>query len=393
MADKRITELNLHTSLELGDVLPIVNSSETKKAALGSVNTFIRNQDTPLTASGIVVSDAILPQIGADITLGSIERPFKELFLQSGSIHIESKQIGELTVDIVNNLGNLDISSGGMRLVEPGNSFIAETGSFQYISGSMTQVGDYLRIGNTISTGSTDLNGPFTASLQEGYIWLGDSNNRSTPTPSSSLLPDGLVSGSEQIDITQTQNYGDVMITGSLNGSAITFTKGDSSTFDIELGNDFVQVSYLSTYSTSSQQLIQSGAAQVVTFDSVWAESGIHVVNGSELTFDEAAAYEFKFIAKVENSDNAVHEVWFWIKYNGENFPNSATRLTLPPRKNSEETSSQLMTISITGVAQNNGDYIELYWTGDSTLISLHADSGNTVVPSSPSIIASLIRV
>ena len=125
MADKRITELNLHTSLELGDVLPIVNSSETKKSALGSVNTFIRSQNTPLTASGIVVSDDILPKIGTDITLGSLERPFKELFLQSGSIHIESQQSGELTVDIINNLGNLDISSGGMRLVEPGNSFIA----------------------------------------------------------------------------------------------------------------------------------------------------------------------------------------------------------------------------------------------------------------------------
>ena len=240
MADKRITELNLHTSLELSDVLPVVNSSETKKVALGGVNTFIRNQDTPLTASGIVVSDDILPQIGADVTLGSIERPFKELFLQSGSIHIESQQSGELTVDIINNLGNLDISSGGMRLVEPGNSFIAETGSFQYISGSMTQVGDYLRIGNTISTGSTDLSGSFTASLQEGYIWLGDSNNRSTPTPLSSLLPKGLVSGSEQIilgDVTNFTSYSssvDSILTNLVNATSSYLTsETDSQTLSI----------------------------------------------------------------------------------------------------------------------------------------------------------------
>ena len=206
-------------------------------------------------------------------------------------------------------------------------------------------------------------------------------------------IRDGLVSGSSQIDITQTQNYGDVMITGSLNGSAITFTKGDSSTFDIELGGEFVQVSYLSCYSTSSQQLITSGAEQVVTFNSIWAENGVHIVSGSQLTFDEAAAYEFKFVAKVENSDNAVHDVWFWVKYNGENFPNSATRMTLQPRKSSGEASSQLMTVSITGVAQNDNDFIELYWTGESTLTSLHASPGNGVVPSSPSIIASIIRV
>lgn len=206
-------------------------------------------------------------------------------------------------------------------------------------------------------------------------------------------IQEGLISGSSQIDITQTQNYGDVMITGSLAGSALRFEKGDSSTFDIELGTDFVQVSYLSCYSTSSQQLITSGAAQVVTFDSVWAENGVHIVSGSQITFDEAAAYEFKFVAKVENSDNAVHDVRFWVKYNGENFPNSATRMTLAPRKNSEQTSAQLMTISITGVAQNDNDYIELYWTGDSNLISLTAAPGNDVYPSSPSIIASIIRV
>ena len=110
MADKRITELNLHTSLELGDVLPIVNSSETKKSALGSVNTFIRSQNTPLTASGI-------------------------------------------------------------------------------------------RVGDTIITGSVDITGSFEADLQENYVWLGDSNNRSTPTPISDLPFTPAVTGSNVDDL------------------------------------------------------------------------------------------------------------------------------------------------------------------------------------------------
>lgn len=206
-------------------------------------------------------------------------------------------------------------------------------------------------------------------------------------------IRDGLVSGSSQIDITQTQNYGDVMITGSLNGSAITFTKGDSSTFDIELGGEFVQVSYLSCYSTGSQSLVSSGSEQVVTLDSVWAENGVSLVDNSKITFAEAAAYEFKFIAQVTNTDNAVHDVYFWIKYNGNNFPNSATRLTLNPRKDSSTPSSQLMTVAITGVAQNDNDYIELFWTADSTTVELTASPANGTIPSTPSIIASIIRV
>jgi len=42
MADKRVTELNLHTNLELSDVIPIVNNSETKKVAYGSIYNDIR---------------------------------------------------------------------------------------------------------------------------------------------------------------------------------------------------------------------------------------------------------------------------------------------------------------------------------------------------------------
>lgn len=43
MADKRITELNLHTSLTLSDVIPIVNSGETKKTTYGSLYYGIRD--------------------------------------------------------------------------------------------------------------------------------------------------------------------------------------------------------------------------------------------------------------------------------------------------------------------------------------------------------------
>ena len=91
--------------------------------------------------------------------------------------------------------------------------------------------------------------------------------------------------------------------------------------------------------------------------------------------------------------DNAVHESYFWVKYNGNNFPHSTTQMTLQPRKSSGEPSAQLMTMTIVGVAQNPGDYIQLYWTGDSTTIQLKETPQFNGVPETPSIIASIIRV
>ena len=43
MSDKRIAELNLHNSLILSDIIPIVNNGETKKTTYGSLYYGIRD--------------------------------------------------------------------------------------------------------------------------------------------------------------------------------------------------------------------------------------------------------------------------------------------------------------------------------------------------------------
>ena len=156
----------------------------------------------------------------------------------------------------------------------------------------------------------------------------------------------------------------------------------------------FVQSAYISLYSSASQPLAVSGAAQPVTFTSVWANNGITLESGSRLVMAEPGVYNFSFVAQVGNSDNAVHDSWFWIKYNGNNFPNSTTQMTLQPRKSSGEPSAQLMTVDIVGVNQVPNGYIELYWTGDqATVTSLTETPATSIIPETPSIIANIVRV
>jgi len=159
------------------------------------------------------------------------------------------------------------------------------------------------------------------------------------------------------------------------------------------LSNTLVPSAYISCYSTSSQQLQTSGSEQPVTFTSVWTNSGVNLVSGSQLVMEQAGTYKFSFVAQISNPDNAVHEAYFWVKYNGTNFPNSTTQMTLPTRKDSGDASAQLMTVNIVGVAQNNNDYIELWWTGDNTLLSLTETPTFGPVPETPSIIANIVRI
>lgn len=150
---------------------------------------------------------------------------------------------------------------------------------------------------------------------------------------------------------------------------------------------------YISVYSTTTQPLLTSGSAQAVTFNNTWASKDISLVDNTKLTMAKAGTYQFNFVAQVANLNNDVSEAYFWVKYNGNNFPNSTTSMTLQPRKNADTPSGQLLTVNIVGVAQNDNDYIELYWTGDSTLLSLKERPATGVYPECPSIIADIIKV
>ena len=291
MADKRITELNLHNSLIFSDVIPIVNSGETKKTTYGTLYYGIRD--------GVVSGSS---QITISDTTGFTE------FSSSLSASIA--------------LGTNEQDLSNYALISGGNEFIGD----QIISGS------------------------FTSSLTEGHFFVGNGDNKTQEFPTSSF-----------VQTTQT---------GSL-----------------------VQSAHISLYSTASQQLVESGSAQPVTFTSVWTQNGVSLVSGSQIVMEKAGTYQFNFVAQVQNTQNASHDSYFWIKYNGNNFPNSSTQMSLQARKNETTPSSQLMTVNIVGVAQNDNDYIELYWTGDSDTIRLNETPSDGVKPETPSVIANIIRV
>ena len=318
-------------------------------ATTGS-NTFIGDQTISgslFVSGGTELGGDIFPQTPQGATLGTIDKPFRELYLQSGSISIESDTPGDPSAVISNINGNLEISVGGMRLVQPGNSFIAETGSFQYISGSLTQLGDYIRIGDTITTGSVNFSGSFEADLQENYVWLGDSNNRSTPTTLDTLAQSG----------------------------------------------SYVQKGYLSCFSTSSISLDSANIEQAIDFTSIWVENSISLVDNNKITFAEPGAYKLEFLATIENDTNNELDSWFWIKLNGTNFPNSSTKVTVRKRKSNGEHTHQLVSISILGVAQTAGDYVQVYWTGENTALGMPYEGAAGDHPATPSVTLNVIRV
>ena len=130
------------------------NAIFTNDVSLGSSSADIITAKAQLTASaGISVGGNIIPSSSGSISLGSIDKPFKEVFLSSGSISIAAPIEGVTPTIISNNSGNLEVSAGGIKLLGTG-SFVAVTGSFSYVSGNVTWNGNNNTLGSvTASSG------------------------------------------------------------------------------------------------------------------------------------------------------------------------------------------------------------------------------------------------
>lgn len=109
------------------------------------------------------------------------------------------------------NLSNLYISASFQSLLHLGNDSV--------ISSSLVGVQD--GFGNSVgialnSAGDLSISGSFTSSLQQGYVWVGNSSGKTTTVPTSSFggggsatwpvsgTPSGIVSGSSQVVLQDT---------------------------------------------------------------------------------------------------------------------------------------------------------------------------------------------
>jgi hypothetical protein len=335
-----ISGLPTASALDGSELLPFVQGGVTTQATAQD----ILDANLPVTSSGITVSGDIVPTTPQGATLGTADKPFAELYLQSGSISIESDTPGDPSAIISNVSGNLEISVGGMLLTEPGNSFIAETGSFQYISGSLTQLGDYIRIGDTITTGSVNFSGSFEASLQEDYVWVGDSNNRSIETPISSLS---------------------TYLTGSL-----------------------VKSAYGSFYDTTTQSG-SANTAYAIKHNTTDLSSDVSIVSDTRITMAEAGVYTIISTQQFKHTSGGTVYITGWIRKNGVDVANSATDLTL---KGNGATELYAINYFVEAAA---GDYFELIWsaTDSSTEIVYQAARTSPTRPAVPSVITTVNRV
>jgi hypothetical protein len=143
-------------------------------------------------------------------------------------------------------------------------------------------------------------------------------------------------------------------------------------------------------FSSSSTQTAAANTATALTYNSNDFVNGVSVVSNSKITVANAGIYNLQFSVQAQNSDNQLHDMSIWLRQNGTDIVGSTGFISIPNKHGSADGHG------IYGwnyyVSMNAGDHIEIWWSTDSTQVTIpfYAASTGPVRPSTQSVVATL---
>ena len=382
------------------------------------------------TVSGVLtISGSIIPAVSKSFSLGSAAFPFRDIFISSGSLVISSDNPGAPSTTISNVSGNILISAGGMQLVGSG-SFNAATGSFQYISGSLTQIGTVTRVGNTIQTGSLTITNGITGSLLGTSSWASNVLSSSFASTASyvvtaqtasyvlnavsssfALSSSRAVSSSFALTASSAPLYvlnsrtGSFATTGSntfIGNQVITGSTNITGSLSLSAGsplniNDgfFVNGNKQFNYGQFSSTQTQTGLANTayaMSFNTIDFATGVALVNNTQITVINTGIYNIQFSTQLhttQNNQNVDFSIWF--ARTGSDIANSNTDFSIE-----KTVGGGFLVAALNFLVQlNSNEYIELKYSKTTAQGQLQAKGaqGLPARPETPSAIVTVTQI
>lgn len=145
---------------------------------------------------------------------------------------------------------------------------------------------------------------------------------------------------------------------------------------------------YGSFYSTVDQTNPVASAVNLMTYNQTvdFFNVSIGAIN-SRVYVAEEAIYNIQFSAQLDKSGGSASAVYIWLRLNGQNVANSATKVTIDG-PNSEIVAAWNFVLPL---AEN--DYFELAWQSSDTNVFLAEEPASGNVPEIPSVILTVTWV
>jgi len=149
---------------------------------------------------------------------------------------------------------------------------------------------------------------------------------------------------------------------------------------------------YGSFYDLTVQALIAANVEQRVRIATTLEHLNVDLID-NKIIFRDAGTYSFTFSIQFTNTENnAVHGARVWLKYQGAVYPDSASYLAIPGARTGVP-GEAVCTVNFVGTATGEDDYVELFWTADSTNVAITTIDATGTVPNAPGVILTVTQV
>ena len=138
------------------------------------------------------------------------------------------------------------------------------------------------------------------------------------------------------------------------------------------------------------QTIASTTTAYAMTLDTTDFSNGVYLSNSSRMNVRNAGIYNLQWSGQFENTDTADHDVYVWLRKNGTDLVASTGLISVPGKHGSISGHTIGGWNFFLELAAN--DYIELYWSADSTTVSLqfYAAGTSPTKPSTASLITTM---
>ena len=153
-----------------------------------------------------------------------------------------------------------------------------------------------------------------------------------------------------------------------------------------------VRGNYGSFLDTTDQALIAVNAEQRVRIATTLENLNVDLVD-NKIVFRDAGTYSMTFSLQLTNTqNNAVHGAKVWLKYQGIVYPDSASYFAVPGAR-ANAAGELVAIVNFVATATGEDDYVEIFWTADSTNVAITTIDASGTVPNAPGVILTVAQV
>jgi hypothetical protein len=152
----------------------------------------------------------------------------------------------------------------------------------------------------------------------------------------------------------------------------------------------FQRVPRLGAFFDTTTQTDGAGAV-AMSFNTQAVSMGVSLKDGTKISVDRTALYEFQLSTHIHNSNSQAHTFELWGRVNGQDIANSRFIYSVPSSHGGSP--GALIPSQNFWLALTAGDYVQIMWEADNAAVTIAYHAAEAGRPVSPSLVLTVKEI